>query len=206
MNTTKLQQAEHEFLHRYPGGFLHPDMQAIGKKHKMDAMIAFANDHFKKSHFRQPQDIAENMIKMISRSSMVSMFEKPKFRDFVHSLNDKETRKLSNALKNQLHGDQKKGFNDLLTLLQGQKLAKWSLTTIIPNYFYPNEEVFVKPTTAKNVIAHFELQGLEYKPAPSWDFYQKYKQAIHTMKQKVDSTLTSTNAAFCGFLMMTCGR
>ena len=32
MNRVKLRGAEHRFLSRYPGGFQHPEIQAIGKK------------------------------------------------------------------------------------------------------------------------------------------------------------------------------
>jgi len=58
------------------------------------------------------------------------------------------------------------------------------------------------PTTAKGVIKYFELEGVIYKQQPSWDFYQKYKDLILQMKQHVDPTLVSSNAAFSGFLMM----
>lgn len=65
------------------------------------------------------------------------------------------------------------------------------------------DEVFIKPTTAKGVIAHFELEGLDYKPTPSWDFYQRYRDARLEMKQYVDPSLSPNNPAFSGFLMMT---
>ena len=78
MNIEKLKQAEALFLQRYPNGFLHPDMQALGKKHKMDKMIELSQKSFKKSRFRDALAIAESMTKIISRSSMVSMFEKAK--------------------------------------------------------------------------------------------------------------------------------
>ncbi len=202
MNADKLQQAENTFLASHPGGFLSPEMAAIGKKHKMAAMIAFAQEHFKKSRFSDHPTIAGNMVKLVSRSSMVSMFEKPKFRDFVNGLSEKDTRRLSIGLKNFLHGDQEKGFDAMLDILLQGKLAKWSLMTIIPNYYHPDDEVFVKPTTAKGVIAYFELEPLVYKPQPSWAFYQAYRRQILAMKATVDETLAPSNAAFCGFLMM----
>ena len=202
MNLKKLQEAQRSFFKKYPGGFSHPDMVAIGKKHKMETMISFAKEHFKKTQFTDHQRIADNMIKIISRSSMVSLFEKPKFKDFVLSLSQDEVKWLSGGLKHLLHGNQEKGFNELLNLLQRAKLAKWSLLTIIPNYYIPDEEVFVKPTTCKGVISFFELTGLVYKPQPSWAFYQAYKREILAMKKKVDKNLTPNNAAFCGFLMM----
>ncbi len=142
------------------------------------------------------------MKKVVNASSMISLFEKPKFRDLLKTLNDNQKRTLSNGLKNFLHGNQEKGFNDMLEILRSGKLAKWSLLTIIPNYYHPEQEVFVKPTTTKGVIANFELDGLTYKPQPSWEFYQAYREAIIEMKDIVDSCLTPSNAAFSGFLMI----
>lgn len=133
---------------------------------------------------------------------MISMFEKPKFRDFIKSLPGGDIDRLSEAFYEQLYGNHQQGFETILDLLRTQKLAKWSLISILPNYVFPDEEVFVKPTTAKGVIAHFELEGVVYKPQPSWDFYENYKAQILEMKALVDPTLKPSNAAFCGFLMM----
>ncbi len=202
MNLEKLKAAEAQFLQLYPLGFDDPEMQKIGKKHKMPQMIEQCQTLFAELEFNKPHIIVANMVKMISRSSMVSMFEKPKFRDFVKSLPGGDVDRLSEAFFEQLYGNQQQGFEQMLDLLRSQKLAKWSLISILPNYVYPNQEVFVKPTTAKGVIAHFELEDLVYKPQPTWDFYQKYQSQILDMKQHVDHTLTSSNAAFSGFLMM----
>ncbi len=203
MNLKKLKQAEAAFLNSYPGGFQDPAMQAIGKRHQVEKMTVFAQDVFKKSRFSKHDVIAENMVKVVSRASMVSMFEKPKFRDFVKELGSKDIRRLSNALKEQIHGNEQKGFEAMLDILRPAKLAKWSLMTIIPNYYAPNDEVFVKPTTAKGVIAYFELDDIEYKPTPTWAFYKNYRAQILAMRKMVGPTLTPNNAAFCGFLMMT---
>ena len=202
MNLEKLKQAEAQFLQLYPLGFKDPHMQAIGKKHKMPQMIDQCQNLFSELAFNKPHIVVEDMVKMISRSSMVSMFEKPKFRDCVHALSGVDKDRLSEAFFEQLYGDQQQGFETMLDILRTHKLAKWSLMTILPNYVYPEQEVFVKPTTAKGVIAWFELKDLVYKPQPSWDFYQRYKATILEMKSLVDPTLTSSNAAFSGFLMM----
>ncbi len=202
MNLNPLKDAEGQFLQLYPLGFDDPEMQQIGKRHKMPQMIEQCQTVFSEHEFNKPHIIVENMVKMISRSSMVSMFEKPKFRDFAKALPGGDIDRLSEGFFEQLYGDKQQGFESLLDLLRTQKLAKWSLISILPNYVFPHDEVFVKPTTAKGVIAHFELEDLVYKPQPTWDFYQKYQAQILAMKQHVDPTLTSSNAAFSGFLMM----
>ena len=202
MNLEKLKEAESAFLYKYPGGFEHPEMLAMRKNHRMSKRITQAQTFFTKSKFRDYEKICINMNKVISASSMVSLFEKPKFHDLLKTLSEKEKSKLSNGLKNFLHGNQEKGFNDMLNILHSAKLAKWTLMSIIPTYFHPDEEVFIKPTTAKKVILTFELEELLYKPQPSWDFYQRYRETILEMKDFVDSSLTPNNAAFSGFLMM----
>jgi len=87
-------------------------------------------------------------------------------------------------------------------ILAEGKLAKWRLVTICLLYYRPDREVFVKPTTTKNVIRQFELDGLVYSPRPSWNFYSDYRDAIEAMKSQVSPTLSPNNAAFTGFLMM----
>lgn len=110
MNLKKLKQAEEEFFNRYPGGFDNPEMIAIRKKHKLDKMIELAQDAFVKRNFKLPDLILENMIRVITRSSLVSVFEKPKFRDFVRSLPPKDRQTFAKGLEELLHGNEKLGF------------------------------------------------------------------------------------------------
>lgn len=202
MNLEKLQIAQQDFLLAYPEGFQHPKMLEVGKKHKMDAMIEFADEVLSKSAFNQTDRVLENWVKLVSRSSMVSMFEKPKFKDMVNDLSAREREQLAGGLYEFLYGDQAYGFEQQLEVLSQYKLAKWSLISIAPAYASPQDEVFVKPTTAKGVISHFGLQGLVYKAKPSWAFYQEYRKQILTMSDFVDVSLKPNTAAFCGFLMM----
>ena len=202
MNLNKLKQAEAAFLASYPLGFEDPEIQVVGKKHKMTRMVGQVQESFVKARFIDPRIIVEDMVRYIGRSSMVSLFEKPKFRDLVRSLNSAESEALSSGFSNMLHGNQQMGFEMVLSILQSRKLAKWSLLTILPVYFHPQSEVFVKPTTAKGVIDYFELSDLTYRPLPSWEFYNGYRRQILDMKSRVSPSLSPNNAAFTGFLMM----
>lgn len=203
MNLKKLREAESLFLHRYPGGFASEEMVKIGKKHNVDKLSEFSATALAKKSFIQQGAVLDDIVKIVSRSSMVSMFEKPKFRDYVNGMNRDDREFLAAGFKRLLHGKQEKGFNDILDVLTEGKLAKWSLITICSLYYKPTTEVFVKPTTTKNVIKQFELEDLVYKPRPSWAFYQSYREAITIMKTKVSPSLSPNNAAFTGFLMMT---
>jgi hypothetical protein len=204
VNLIKLKQAEKAFLHRYPGGFDNPEIIATRvKKHKPDQMIALAHESFSKGNFERPELIAQNMIKIISRSSIISVFEKPRFRDFANGLSPEEKEFLSAGLEQVLHGNEQSGFEMMLDLLKSHRLAKWSLMTVCQTYFHPQKDVFIKPTTVKGVIEYFELENLQYKPTPSWGFYNAYRSAFHEMKSKVDKSISPTNPAFSGFLWMT---
>jgi hypothetical protein len=204
MNLIKLKQAEQAFLRRYPGGFDNPEIIATRvKKHKPDQMLALARESFARENFKFPDRIIQNMIKVISRSSIISVFEKPRFRDFASGLSPQEREFLSGGLKELLYGNEQTGFEMILDLLKSEKLAKWSLMTVCQTYFHPQRDVFIKPTTVKGVIEYFELKDLQYKPIPSWAFYDAYRSAFFEMKSNVDPSLSPTNPAFSGFLWMT---
>ncbi len=204
MNLDILHKAENSFFAKYPGGFYNPEMVAIGKKHKMDQMEKLAKESFDEKRFSDPMTIVENAIKLVSRSSMVSVFEKPRFRDYVKSLNREEKAAFAHALHELLHGKQEDGFHLLQGILVREKLAKWTLMTVIPAYYRPQKEVFVKPTTAKLIVEKLGLD-LKYKPTPSWAFYKGYRKAINELKKQTDKSLAPNNPAFCGFLMMSLG-
>lgn len=201
MNLKKLKQAEEAFFDRYPGGFDNPEMIAIRKVHKLDIMIGLTQESFAKANFKLPDLIVENMVKVITRSSLVSVFEKPKFRDFARSLPPEDRRALAKGLEEVLHGEEQQGFEAVLEILRKGKLAKWPLMTICQAYFRPQVEVFVKPTTVKGILETFELENLHYRPAPTWAFYKEYRAAINEMKTWVDASLSRYNIAFSGFLM-----
>lgn len=205
MNIKKLKEAADDFFIAYPGGFAHPDMMKIAEKHKPEKMTAQAQEFFSPENFDDYGQIVEYMAKMVSRSSMISIFEKPKFRDFCKSLDSNSARKMADGLYHFLHGDEEKGFDQLVSVLQQGKIAKWSVITIFPTYYRPQKEVFVKPTTVKATIENFEIKDLKYHPTPTYDFYKKYRDVLNKMKKEVPVSLSPSNAAFSGFLMMSMG-
>lgn len=201
MNLQKLKQAEAAFFTRYPGGFANPEMIAVRKHHKLDKMIELTQESFLERNFSFPDLIVENIARVIRRSSLISVFEKPRFRDFARSLPPMERQVLAHGLDELLHGDEQAGFETILDVLRSEKLAKWSLMTVCQAYFRPQVEVFVKPTTAKGILEFLEIENLRYKPAPTWAFYKEYRALINDIKTRVDPSLSSYNIAFTGFLM-----
>ena len=203
MNLKKLREAESLFLHRYPGGFQNEEMLKIGKKHNVGKLAEFAQETLAKKRFASQAAVLDDIVRIVARSSMVSLFEKPKFRDYVNGMNREDRAFLAEGYRKLLHGNQQRGFEDVSDVLREGKLAKWTLMTVCLIYWRPEQEVFVKPTTTRNVIRQFELEGMEYRPQPTWAFYRDYRDAINEMKSLVDPSLSPNNAALTGFLMMT---
>jgi hypothetical protein len=202
MNERKLREAESLFLLRFPGGFGDEAMQQVAKRHNVGKLCEMAAEVLAPGRFHNQAQVLGDIVKLVSRSSMVSLFEKPKFRDYVNGLNRDDRGVLAAGFEQMLHGAQAQGFDDVVDVLREGKLAKWSLLTICLLYYRPHREVFVKPTTTKNVIRQFELEGLIYSARPNWAFYAGYRDAIDAMKAQVSPLLSPNNAAFTGFLMM----
>jgi hypothetical protein len=203
MNLKKLKEVEEYFFRLYPEGFDDPEMQKIAKKHRLGKMSEKVHDYFREGAFDDPNGVVEHMAKVVGSASMISLFDKPKFKNACAVMRSEEKELLALGLKELLHGVQANGFEMMVEILADRKLAKWTLVTIIPVYYAPLKEVFVKPTTTKAVLKTFEIEDLVYKPRPSYDFYARYKEVIAEMKSHVDPSLAkASNAAFTGFLMM----
>jgi hypothetical protein len=204
MNIQRLKEAEAAFLARFPEGFEDPGLEKIRKSHNVDRLADFTQAKLTEVLFSQPQNFADTLVTIVSRSSMVSRFEKPPFREFVNSLDSKDKRRLADAFRRRLLGRQKReGFEQIVDLLAHHKLARWSLVSAVPFYFAPRKEAFVKPSTAKRIVTFLERDDLHYRARPDWAFYDGYRKLIGEIEKQVDSSLTPNNAAITGFLMAT---
>lgn len=203
MRLDLLKEAEKSFLSKYPGGFSHPEMQRIAKRHKKDKMHELAVYYFSLEKMKDPKEITDNFASLIAKSSLVSIFDKAKFRDFIKEITVFDRNILADGLIDLLHGDMENGYRMVVDVLKKGKMAKWSIVSLIPYYFRPEEEVFLKPTTVKGILKKYEIEELAYKPEPYYEFYEGFKKVIHKMKNETDGRIASDNAAFTGFLMMT---
>lgn len=203
MNLQKLKNAEAYFLELYPEGFNDVGLLPIIKKHGTAKIGEHVREMFAKENFSQPEFICDNFAKIASKSTLISLFEKPKVRDMVKSMRMERKDMLCIGLHEMLYGDPKEGFETMVEVLSFYGLAKWPLVTLIPYYFYRDKVFFIKPTTTKNIIAFFEIEGLVYKSQPSYEFYVAYTKILETMKANVGEKIShDDNAAFTGFLMM----
>jgi len=194
--------AQKEFLRMYPGGFANEEMQFHVKKHKIQKMHDFAQESFGEEKFTDPDAVFENIVKIMSRSTVVSVFEMVKFRDFAKEMNTDHKLRLITGLHERLYGNQAAGFDKMKEVLLEDKLAKWPLLTVIPYYYDTQGEIFIKPTTVKGVISTFGLDGVVYNSKPTYEFYEAYKTEFLKMKEIVEPCVAPENGAFSGFLMM----
>ena len=202
MNLKKLHEAEANFLLRYPEGFADPGIKSIRKKHNVDKVVEFAQENLSKAHCNKPQHVADTLWKIVSRSSMVSRFEKPPFRAFIDALGSDEKEALAYAIEQLLHGKKQQGFEAYLGMLAHHKIAKWAVISAVPFYYAPKREAFVKPTTAKGIIRYLEVEDLKYQPTPNWAFYKGYRALLAKIRKEVHAGLSPNNAALSGFMMM----
>ena len=202
MNLLRVKEAEAAFLERYPPGFQDPGLAPIRKRHNVDKLTEFARENLNELAYGQPQRFCDLLLTIIGRSSMVSRFEKAPFRDAINSLSSKDKQKLTDAFEKRLKGRRKRAsFEEIVDFFGRYRLAKWALVSAVPFYFAPQREAFVKPTTAKMIIAKLEVSELEYRPRPDWQFYSGYLKLIDELKVILDPSLTTNNAAITGFLM-----
>lgn len=204
MRIDKLHELQGDFFARYADGFMDPEMIKIGKKHNVSKVVDFAQESFSETQFGKPESIIKSLTQVVSKSSMISMFDKPKFRDAVLTLTPKERESLTDATFELLHGNEQKGFEQMLDKLVSLKLGRWSLMSVLPFYFDPTKNWFIKPNTTKSILKYFEVdQAMIYKPRPSYSFYQDYSAFLSELRDESDPRLSPNNAAFTGFLMMT---
>lgn len=202
MNLDKLKTLENEFLGIYPEGFASEDMIRAGKKHNVGKVSQYVKDTCSKENLSRGLEIVPEIVKIITKSSMVSVFEKMRFRDLVKAFSEEEKLLLINAISENIYGDEEAGFNELVYLLKPYKLAKWTIISCFRAYYNLDYDVFMKPTTVKKIVNFFELEGITYNATPNFYFYFVYRDYINKMKQEVDKNLRPSNPAFSGFLMM----
>ncbi len=201
MNIEKLKELEDNFLSIYPDAFDSEDMKEVKKKHKIYKLQKYLLEVCSKENLTNGKDIISDITKFITRSSMISVFEKVKFKDIMKELSEDEHIIFVQAIKELLYGNEEEGFNHLVYVLKPYKLAKWSIISAFKAYYNLNTEVFIKPTTVKKIIRELELDDMIYHPTPDFHFYKKFRDYINEMKTLVDPRLSSSNPAFTGFLM-----
>ena len=202
MNIEKLKKLESEFLERYPKGLNDEHFKKMKKKHNVDKHTAFMNDVLTEEYLNGGHLVFKDVAKVVLSSSMVSVFEKVRFRDLAADLTKSEKDRYVKGVQELLYGHEKSGFYMVYAVLKEHRLAKWPIISVYKVYKNPKKDVFMKPTVIKKVISHLELD-MKYESDPSYTLYRKYRTAINKMKKEVALSLRKDNLGFLGFLMMT---
>ena len=200
----KLHELQGDFFARYPEGFVGSEVPKAAKKYRIDGAVDFAQKAFAEVQFGKPEFILKSLTQLVSKSSMVFMFDKARFRDSVLSLAPKEREALVDAVFELLHGDEQVGFEGVLNQLVALKLGQWPLMSVVPFYFDPHKNWFIKPNMTKSILKYFEVdQQIIYQTRPSYAFYQEYRDFLTQLRDESDPRLGENNSAFTGFLAMT---
>lgn len=204
MNLSKLKKLELEFLSQYPEGFNTPSMKKISKKHNLNKHVDYIHEVCSIENFKKGIKIFPEVCKVVQKSSMVSVFEKIRFRDMMGDFDKNEKLLFLEAVYELIHGNEKSGFNQLVAVLTPYKLAKWPLVTVWRAYYNSNKDVFIKPTTVKKIITYLELEDIKYTSKVNYGFYRKYRTYLNKLKRNVEhKSIKPNNPAFSGFLMVT---
>lgn len=203
MNINKLRRLEDDFLLHYSEGFESKELTDVKKKHNLSKISNYLKKVCSKDNLKLGLIAYDDIIKVISRSSMVSIYEKMDFRDLAKELDDVNKHFLLDSIYELIHGDEELGFNMMLSLLEPYRLAKWPILTVWRAYWNLEYDVVVKPTTVKKIIKHLELENIKYTPKVNYEFYKEYRKHINEIKKHVMPSLRPNNLTFTGFLMMT---
>ena len=202
MNKEKLKDLEAEFFDEYPTAFDDERLLKLMKKFNPSKLEELSKELFHKDNFSQPEIVCENFIKVVSKSVVISFYDKMKLKDAIKDMGMYEKDMLSIALYDLLHGNKKDGYDSFVEILSEYNLAKWTLISLIPYYMNRKKEYFIKPTTTKNIINYLELKDLKYKPKPSFEFYKGFKKALDEIKKNVPKNLSEDNICLTAFLRL----
>jgi hypothetical protein len=182
------------FISLFPLGLQDKKWLDLGKRHqnaylrlvdlfKQELSKQNIEDHLEKGDYKY---IAEQATKVIQKSTMVSLFEKIAFRNFIEQTSIH--RDFADSLYALLYNDYKKNFAQFVGVLGSLKdyknanAAKWTVVSAFLCHSNPYEHVFIKPTTVKN-IALFLGIDISYNSSPNIETYEKVRNMILDYKK-----------------------
>lgn len=201
MNKNEFERYQKLFLKAYPGGFQHESMLVQVKKHAVPKWVQFVQAFLSASALQNHENGIKAITKLVTGSSLISVFEKTAFKNMIQSMSQSEKTELVESVSELLHKDQETGFVQFNAILSRYQNAKWPIITTLMYYSNPEFEVLIKPSTVKKVISALELEPIKYLSKPDYSFYCAYRDAILEMKTLARPELQVENGAFCGFLM-----
>lgn len=202
MNIEKLKECEYRFYDYYKDGFNDEKLVKTTKLFNTLKFHEIAKKSFAIENFSNIEIVTEGFFTILLKSPLVSFYEGDILRKALKSFTNFEKEMLSIYLQDILYGNLKNSFDDFIELMATKNLAKWQIVTLIPYYFAPDKNYFLKPTTTKNIIKYFEIEGLKYHSKPTYEFYKRYIEIVKIMQNSVREELIGDNGRFTGFLRL----
>ena len=169
-----------KFLHYFRKGFQDEKYIAWERQYKFDAHKRF-QETFNKKKFQELlvtnsfETIAQEAIKIESRTNLLFSFEKMAIRDAVRS--KKGAQLFSLGLYNFLYspGPVKKRFEKYIETIsqlprKQTRVLTWPLVTVFGFLAKPDEHIFLKPMVTKRAAEKYRFD-FYYSPRPNWETY-----------------------------------
>ncbi len=177
------------FLEIYPDGFEDIRYLEMAWKHDDSKIVEFFQN-LSPGQFDEanPHALAETIGKIVSKSTMVSTFEKISFRNYLRFFEGHGT--FIMALKHVMENYNQQNFDTLFDVLcrykdQGNtNAAKWPVMSFFTYYGVKSHECYpVKPTTVKQVAQLLKVD-IDYKARPNFETYEKINNMYRDFRQQ----------------------
>ena len=181
------------FLLRFPQGFADEEFKNSAKRHRTsDKILAIIKNDFDVASLQREDTYQINknialILKIVTMSSMISVFEKVAFRNYLADSKIHET--FLQALYDLITKKDHESFDNFVCVLNlrkretNKRVATWPLVTFFLLYFDEYHEIFIKPNTIKRLIKLLEFD-VEYVSYPNYETYQKIKEMVETYKKQ----------------------
>lgn len=164
-----------EFLMIAPEGFNEKKYQDKSRAKKLEVhtlMTELLNEDEYQSLLDDENydEICERALKVVDKINLIAPSEKKLLKA---ALEEAENRELfSQKLHTLLYKDEelRARFNRFASCLHTINAAKWTIQTFFLFVLYPNQYLFLKPTTSKNAAHTFSFD-LNFKKELNWDTY-----------------------------------
>jgi len=181
------------FLLRFPGGLDDEEFNELGKKHRSsDKILDTIKNDVDLNSFILEDDYhinknIETITKLVTKSSMISVFEKVTFKKYIADKKIQATflKALYEMLTN-LNENTMSEFVGVLNLKNAElnkRVATWPLVTFFLVYFNDNNEIFIKPSTIKKLGKLLEYD-IKYESIPNYMTYTNIKKMIMDYKKQ----------------------
>ncbi len=183
------------FLERFPNGLQDEEWIALGNKHKNGNLVQQVKENFSKENLsklikeKKYDEICEISLKLLKRASVVSVFEKVAFGNYM--AHEEIHKDFALGLYDIIHNFNQESFEKFALLLaryrteKNSNVAKWTVLTFFISFYDRERFVFIKPTTTKK-IANALKTDICYSSYPTYETYDKVYNMIMDFREESD--------------------